>query len=139
MNINRGYICDNEKCNHYFEIVQERDEPLLKRCPKCRKHKLYQDLSGQHISIIGEPKTLIHQADRNTKNFGKYELEDKRKKDAYEKKLMRKKPLIEKGLIPEDAMEKERKPAWYGELPKEKAKDIMSNKKRAKKYIQEGK
>lgn len=137
MNINRGYICD--ACDYYFEIVQERDETLLKRCPKCRKHKLYQDLSGQHAIIIGEPTTLIHQADRNTKNFGKYELEDKKKKDAFEQKKMRKKPLIEKGLIPEDALEKERKPAWYGELPKTKEKEIMSDKTKAKKYIQEGK
>lgn len=133
------YNC--EKCDYNFEIYQSfKDYKELKKCPRCKKNSLLQVFYPVHSYSYQEPKTLGHQAARNTERvFGKYELEDKRKKDAYEKKLMRKKPLIEKGLIPEDAMEKERKPAWYGELPKDQTKDIMSNKKRAKKYIQEGK
>jgi putative FmdB family regulatory protein len=78
MNINRYYICD--ACDHHFELLQDRDEPLKQKCPKCKKNKLYQDLTGQHSFVYQEPKTVGHLADRNTAKMGKYELETKRSK-----------------------------------------------------------
>jgi acetyl-CoA carboxylase beta subunit len=61
-------------------IEQKLHDALKKKCPKCGKMKLYQDLTGQHSFVYQECKTLGHQASRNTERMGKYELEHKRKK-----------------------------------------------------------
>lgn len=87
MKINRYYICD--ACDHHFMVAQERDDPLRKKCPECNKHKLYQDLTGQHTFVYQEPKTVGHLAERNTERAGKYELESARSKH---RKLKKDKP-----------------------------------------------
>lgn len=71
--INRGYICDD--CGYSFEVQQNMNEPLKKKCPRCGKMKLYQDLIGQHSFVYQEPSTLGHLGDRNRDRVGKYELE----------------------------------------------------------------
>lgn len=118
MNINRYYICD--ACDHHFMISQERDEPLKKRCPACKKNKLYQDLTGQHTMVYQEPKTLGHLAERNTERAGKYELENARNKP--------------------NKIKKSGKPTWYNpdaqNLPKTLS-DLDTVKKKQK-YIMTG-
>ncbi len=84
MKINRYYICDS--CDHHFEISQERDESLKKKCPACKRNTLYQDLTGQYAMIYQEPKTVGHLAERNTERAGKYELESARAKHKRVKK-----------------------------------------------------
>lgn len=84
MKINRYYICD--ACDYHFEVEQDRDAPLKKKCPECGKHELYQDLTGQHAFIYQEPKTVGHLAERNTERAGKYELESARSKHRKVKK-----------------------------------------------------
>lgn len=137
MNIKRYYICD--ACDYHFYTLQERDENLLKRCPKCRKHKLYQDLTGQHSYVYGEPTTLGHQADRNTQNMGKYELQDRRRKEKLDTLKQRRKPLVDKGILSPDNIDKEADP-WFGKLEKKKEKEIIEDKtfQKAHKYIMEG-
>lgn len=63
-------------------VKQKMHAKLKRKCPECGKYKLYQDLSGQHTFIYQEPKTLGHQASRNTERMGKYDLEERRQKDA---------------------------------------------------------
>lgn len=135
MNILRYYICDH--CDYHFTEVQERDQKLFKKCPQCKKYKLYQDLTGQHCTILKEPKTLIQQACLNTKKMGRYELEARRRKDKLENEIMRKKPLIEKGLLSPDSIGKE-PDHWWGDIEPSKKKEVLKDKKKAKKYIKEG-
>lgn len=121
MNINRYYLCDS--CDHTFMIVQERDEPLKKKCPNCGKHKLYQDLTGQYVAIYQEPSTLGHVADRNTSKMGTYELEAKREQHNKAKKLKPK-----------------RKPTWYNTEGKDLSKELkhLDTPEKKTKYIMEG-
>jgi putative FmdB family regulatory protein len=69
------YKCDF--CSFEFEIKQGYHDKPKKKCPQCKAHKLYRVYSV-YAAIIGEPKTLGHQADRNTQKMGKYELENAR-------------------------------------------------------------
>ena len=84
MKINRYYICDN--CDHHFIKKQNINDELVKKCPKCRKHAVYQDLTGQHTFVYGEPTTVGHAAERNTAKAGKYELEAARSQMPDKKK-----------------------------------------------------
>lgn len=76
----RYYICDN--CDHQFNVTQKFEDKTLKKCPQCKKLKLYQDLTGMYAFVVKEPTTIGQLADRNTKKMGKYELENKMKEDG---------------------------------------------------------
>jgi hypothetical protein len=101
-------------------VEQQLHDRLKKRCPNCRKYKLYQDLQGQHTFVYQEPKTLGHQAERNTERMSKYELEQKRSK---EKKL------------------KKRPQPWYNTEGKQLNKELsdLDTVDKQRKYIMEGK
>lgn len=112
--VNRYYICDS--CDYIFMVPQPMHEALLKKCPRCKKHQLYQDLTNIHTFVYQEPKTLGHQADRNTDRMSKYELETKTKK-------------------------KKRKNApWYNPEGKDLSKELkdVDTKEKAQKYIMGG-
>lgn len=93
------------------EMQGYHDDPLTK-CPECSKNQLRRLLFVPHISIIGQPTTLQHQAVRNTERAGHYEREEKQKDlpvVSEQDKLMRKlskldkkgkKNYIEKGILP---------------------------------------
>jgi endogenous inhibitor of DNA gyrase (YacG/DUF329 family) len=104
-------------------IQQPMDESLKKKCPECGKHKLYQDLSGQHTFVYQECKTLGHLASRNTERMGKYDLEARRQKDEERNKL------------------KKRKPVWYNKEGKNLKKELadLNTPEKKHKYIMEGK
>lgn len=82
MPVRRYYICDNDKCNHSFDVSQAYNDDRLKKCPKCKGHSLYQDLTGMHVSVIREATTIGQLAEKNTKKMGRYELEHKMEKDG---------------------------------------------------------
>lgn len=117
--INRYYICD--ECDHSFVVKQNLHDPLKKKCPNCGKHKLYQDLTGQHTFVYQECKTLGHQAERNTERMGKYDLEERRRKDKFNKK--------------------KKKPTWYNPEGKSLEKELknINTPEKQHKYIMEGK
>lgn len=71
---NREYICD--KCDYSYETWQPLHEELHKKCPKCKKKSLYQNLVGI-TGRVKEPKTLGQLAEQNAKKLGKYGLEAK--------------------------------------------------------------
>lgn len=139
MKVNRYYICDN--CDHSFVVKQEMNENLKKRCPNCKKHKLYQDLTGQHVNVIGEPTSLQQLADRNTKEMGKYQLETEREKQAKQRYGAKLQMLKEQGMVSHDATEIPTAPkTWYNAEGKNLAKslDHLDTPEKQKKYIMEG-
>jgi hypothetical protein len=99
------------------------DDPLKKKCPECKKMKLYQDLTGQHSFVYQDCKTLGHQAQRNTERMGKYDLEERRRKDEERDKL------------------KKRKPTWYNSEGKNLKKELahLNTADKKHRYIMEGK
>lgn len=117
--INRAYICDS--CSYYFEVRQDMDAPLKKKCPECGKMELYQDLTGQYTFVYQDPKTLGHQAERNEQRMGKYLLEEKRKNDQ--------KPKKNKSV------------PWYNKDGVDLTKSLshLNTPEKQKKYIMEGK
>lgn len=72
-----SYLCNNENCRHAFEIVHDYHKKALKRCPKCKKHKLERVPQIPYVAIRGEPTTITHLADRNTEAMGHYEHQEK--------------------------------------------------------------
>lgn len=120
MKVTRYYICD--ACDHNFVIEQERDAPLKKKCPECKKLKLYQDLAGIHCNVVQEATSVQQLAERNTKNAGGYELDKIRHEANKQKKGRKEGPWYNKG---------------NADLTKELA-NIDTNEK-ATKYIMEGK
>lgn len=140
--IRRVYICDS--CDYAFEVYQElHDEKRLKRCPCCKKHKLYQDLTGQHTFVYGEPKTIEHQADRNSKEMGKYHLQEKTAKDRAEIDKRKLDYMKQQGMVSQNTESlKDLNKTWYnpeGKNLKKELSEVTKNKKKARKYILEGK
>jgi putative FmdB family regulatory protein len=45
------YLCRN--CGHRFEEIQKFSDPILKRCPKCKKLKLEKLLSAPAVQFKG--------------------------------------------------------------------------------------
>lgn len=81
------------------------------------------------FSVSQEPRTIGEQADKNTREMGTYELQERREADRKER---------------EELFGKPHEP-WYGKMSKEKQKEIFDEpdkKKRKKKindYVIEGK
>jgi len=107
-------------------VVEHRsmNDPLKKKCPECGKHKLYQDLTGQHSFVYQDCKTLGHQAQRNTERMGKYDLEMRRQRDS----------KVEQA-------KKRSKKTWYNPEGQDLKKELSELKtaKAKHKYIMEGK
>jgi DNA-directed RNA polymerase subunit RPC12/RpoP len=138
--VTRYYVCD--ACEHEFVLEQPMMEDLKKVCPKCKKQALYQDLTGQHVFVYQECKTLGHQAQRNTERMGKYELESKRKQDKEAKEKPRLDHMKKHGVVPANATEIPKNKSWYnttGENLTEKLKPVLEDPKKTQKYIEEGK
>jgi putative FmdB family regulatory protein len=73
------YRCSS--CGEGFEIEQKMGSGKKKKCPSCKKYKLERLISSGYIFVKGEPQTMEHLADMNTKKMGSYELSEKREKD----------------------------------------------------------
>jgi putative FmdB family regulatory protein len=72
-----GYVCSNLECGHKFDLVQRMVEDAVKECPACHQLTLEREIGLPFIFIKGEPKTLGHQAARNTEKMGSYEYQEK--------------------------------------------------------------
>jgi putative FmdB family regulatory protein len=76
------YDFECEPCAYYTEIRQGPDDPDKQVCPLCEQETLKKVfINAPSISVIGEPSTVRHLADRNTKKMGRYEIEDKNKQN----------------------------------------------------------
>jgi putative FmdB family regulatory protein len=65
------YVCDG--CNVTMEIKQSYNDDHLIICPQCKQEKLRRLISAPFFYVKGEPKTLIQQAEANSKKFGRAE------------------------------------------------------------------
>lgn len=138
----RYYECT--ACDHKFEKECRIHDKILRKCPKCKRNKLFQDLTGVYGGVRGEPKELIQQAERNSKKLGKYGLQEQeryqRLKQTKEKedKLKKMKVVDENYKLPDPDSN-----TWYGKLDKDRKKKIFSGtpkeiKEKQKKYIEHG-
>jgi len=124
------FACDD--CEIFWEkfiMFSEFDEKVKKiKCPQCKRKKtIRQYLENKNIygMVYQDPSTVQHQADRNTKNMGKYELESR----------------LESDKIHQIKKQKEQYKPWYGRMSKEDKKKIENSgdaKKAIKKYIIDG-
>jgi len=93
------YDFECEPCAYYTEVRQGPEDPDTQSCPLCEKQTLKKIfINPPSISVVGEPSTIGHLADRNTKKMGRYEIEDKnaesnvnQDKEASKNKAMRRK------------------------------------------------
>jgi putative FmdB family regulatory protein len=124
------YKCDS--CDHEFEIIQGYQDKRKKKCPVCKKNTLRQVFCAPYIT--GEIKSMGSLAEKNTREMGKYGLEERYRKDAIERDAVKLESLKQAGVIKHDATE----------LPKtentlKKLKNVLPSKAKTKKYIEEGK
>lgn len=140
-------------CEYTFEIFRSFKEfeeleksKNFKRCPKCKKNKLHQVFYPAH-GYVRNTNTLAQLAERNTKKMGKYELEERRRKDKIENVKRRTDALVRNGMLKPDQVDPEKivdkKPEWYGEMDDSTGKKIFSGtkkeiKKKVRKYVEKG-
>ena len=109
--ITRSYVCDS--CYYAFRTKQPMLEPLKKKCPKCGRKKLYQDLTGTSPPIIITPRTIGGLADRNAQKMKDKVEESKKVKNK----------------------------SWYnasGQDLKKDLRDVVGDKDKIRKYVMEG-
>ena len=131
--VTRLYFCKN--CSHEFETVQPMSEKLKKRCPKCKKNKLIQDLSGGYYGSVKTYNTLVSLAEKNTKELGIYGRQAKEQSIHDKEESIRKQredKLIAAGMKPTSGKK--------NPIPKDVMKRVISGDKNSiQKYIIEGK
>jgi len=77
------YDFECKKCKYYDEIRQAYDAPSIIECPVCNEKSLRKIfINAPAISVRGEANTIGQLADKNTKNMGHYEKQEKAAKDS---------------------------------------------------------
>lgn len=110
------YDFECEPCAYYTEISQSMFSPSLLECPICGQETLKKVfLNPPHISVRGEVTTIGQMADRNTEKMGKYEREDKTKKDKNGKGLTKEQKEKRKQHQKITAMTPQQKIKWIKE------------------------
>jgi putative FmdB family regulatory protein len=108
------YDFECEPCAYYTEIRQGPEDPDVHECPFCASNTLKKVfINAPSISVIGEPTTVKHLADRNTKKMGRYELESKNAKNNSEQYKEAKKARDQRRKI--NSMTQEQKIKWIKE------------------------
>jgi putative FmdB family regulatory protein len=76
------YDFECEPCAYYTEIRQGPEDPDVHLCPHCMNTTLRKVfINAPSISVVGEANTIGQLMDRNTKKMGKYEMQDKNRKN----------------------------------------------------------
>jgi len=130
------YQC--EACDHYFEITQGYHDKRKKKCPACKKNKLYQVFCAPTVSI---PKSVGSLADKNTREMGKYKFQKLEKEQAERENATKLDNLKKAGLVKPDATELPSTKSWFnpsGDNLKKKLKKVIGDKKKTKDYIEKG-
>lgn len=132
--VNRYYICD--QCDFCFVIQQRMQDALKKKCPECGKISLYQDLTGQHFHIVGEPSTVGQLAERNNKKMGKDTVEEKQQQHKRDRKRAKDEFANRMGYKPKVADSK----TWYNPMGEDLTKKLgdKNSAEKIHKYIMEG-
>lgn len=106
------YDFECEDCIFYTEIRQSMEGPSIHTCPICGKETLRKVLINPPIMICrGDPSTIGQLMDKNTRNMGKYELQDRDAKNNINKESNEKKNLQRRI----NAMTPEQKVKWIKE------------------------
>lgn len=123
------YKCD--ACSHTFEKWQSFKEDVLKDCPECKTDNLRRLFGMPFIYTKREPTTLIQQAEKNSKKFGREECEERELK-AEEKVNEYKKS---KGITPKNDVQT---PWWRnGVIPDLVESSTPIKQEQAEKYTNE--
>jgi putative FmdB family regulatory protein len=140
------YEYECRDCEYGFEIMQKHDDEPLVKCPECGKNELFKVISGgAYAFVYGEPTTVGHLAERNSKHFGNSQvesLEQKHKERGIEAKKRVFEEMKASGKVPQGAKMPEKKAEpWYGKMDPSKKKEIQDNptEEKIKKYVMEGK
>lgn len=135
------YTC---KKHGSFEVQKPvKDFQEKEECPICKK-KCDQVFYSPHCYIVKEPTTLGHLADRNSKSMGKYELQEKSRKDRLEEVKRKYQPAIDRGFLPPDhKIPDPDAPPPFGKMDKDVKKKLFTGekkeqKKKIRKYIEKG-
>ena len=132
------YRCEN--CQHTFETEQHFKDKPLKKCPKCKKHKLERLISAPAVINMG-PKTLGTMAEKKTAKMGKYareklEHDSAQRREAADNEIQRQaEKMGGKPLRP-----KKKDTPWYRKNSKTSLKKIAKMAEKQKQdYIATGK
>ncbi len=101
------YVCD--ACNHEFEEFQSITEPVLRKCPECKKLKLRR-LFGTGAAVVFKGSGF-YQTDYRSDSYKKGAEKDKPKTESGEKsesKSSEKKPSESKSEAKPKAAKKEK-------------------------------
>ena len=78
-------------CAYYAEIQQRMQDPSVLECPVCGELTLRKVfINPPHAFVRGESKTIGQLAERNYKNMGHYERQDKAIKDGIDNEIKKK-------------------------------------------------
>ncbi len=107
--VSRVYKCDNPDCAAEIAYEQKVSDPWKKKCPFCKKMKLYIDSGSMNISLtinLNNPRTLGLVAEKNRERAEKEGKIFGRKKPFWRKKdkidfsiLKNPKKYVETGTI----------------------------------------
>lgn len=86
--VTRLYYC--KACKHEFETSQPMHEELKTKCPKCKKKKLIQDLSGSFHGSVIQYNTVASIAEKNSRDLGTYGREAKEQEIIEKEKSIKK-------------------------------------------------
>ena len=76
------YDFECKECKYYDEVRQAYDAPSILECPCCNKKTLRKVfINAPIMSVRGEANTIGQLADKNTRNMGSYERQEKAAKD----------------------------------------------------------
>jgi putative FmdB family regulatory protein len=79
------YDFECEPCAYYTEVRQRMSDPSTLECPVCGEETLRKVfINAPHTFIRGEAKTIGQLAEKNYKNMGFYEKQDRKIKDLLE-------------------------------------------------------
>jgi putative FmdB family regulatory protein len=91
------YDFECEPCAYYAEIQQHMSDPSTLNCPVCGEETLKKVfISPPLIFIRGGAKTVGQVAERNYKNMGFYEKQDRKEQDQNKKEKSEKRKQHQK-------------------------------------------
>lgn len=127
------YRCDEDKdgCGHQFEIFQKMSDSPKKKCPECKKWKLYK-VPQLCYGFVSEPRTLGALAERNSARMGSAEVSARTEENKTKREIGMKK--LPKGM----RRVKEVKKPWWRKEDKPDMSLLKLSEKKKKKYIMTG-
>ena len=132
------YVYECSNCGHTMEKQQSIKDNALKRCPFCKKHKLFRVIcTPMYVKVIGEPTTVGQLAERNSKGLSQEQIDIAQMTNRTPKSISR----IPQHLLPKASPSPQTKdnPPWMENPRTKKTKDVVRmTPEQVKKYVQTG-